>query len=44
MAIGLFDRYCSAESMLRYPSLYKSSQNSTFFNVKVSCVYADKII
>lgn len=35
LAIGLFDRYCSAKSMLRFPGLYKSSQNSEFFNVRV---------
>lgn len=34
-ALGLFDRWCSAEAMLRFPVLYKSSQNSEFFNVKI---------
>lgn len=34
-AMGLFDRLCSCESMLRFPVLYKSSQNSEFFNVKI---------
>ena len=24
MAIGLFDRQCSAETMMKYPALYKS--------------------
>jgi len=35
MALGLFDRYCSAASMIKHPQLYKPSQNSEFFNVKV---------
>ncbi|XP_074651102.1 putative phospholipid-transporting ATPase IA isoform X3 [Tubulanus polymorphus] len=35
LAIGLFDRYCSAESRLRFPALYKPSQNAELFNVKV---------
>ena len=35
LALGLFDRYCSADSMLRFPALYKSSQSSRNFNVKV---------
>lgn len=34
-AMGLFDRWCSAETMLHFPVLYKSSQNSDYFNVKV---------
>lgn len=34
--MGLFDRYCSAESRIRFPELYKSSQNAQQFNVKVS--------
>ena len=35
LAIGLFDRICSAESMMRFPALYKSSQQAELFNVKV---------
>jgi len=31
----MFDRYCSAVTLLRFPALYKSSQNSELFNVKV---------
>ena len=34
-AMGMFDRYCSADTLLHFPSLYKSSQNSELFNVKV---------
>ncbi|XP_064637664.1 probable phospholipid-transporting ATPase IA isoform X4 [Lineus longissimus] len=35
LAIGLFDRYCSSESRLRFPALYKASQNAELFNVRV---------
>ncbi|CAN8032995.1 unnamed protein product, partial [Ixodes persulcatus] len=35
LAIGLFDRTCSAEVMMKYPALYKSSQNAEGFNAKV---------
>ncbi|OWF51162.1 phospholipid-transporting ATPase IA [Mizuhopecten yessoensis] len=35
LAMGLFDRICSAESMMKFPALYKSSQNAEYFNVKV---------
>ena len=35
MAIGLFDRYCSADLMMQHPVLYKTSQNSLFFNARV---------
>ena len=34
--MGLFDRICSTESRLKFPELYKSSQNAQQFNVKVS--------
>jgi len=34
-AIGMFDRYCSVDTLLHFPALYKSSQNSELFNVKV---------
>ena len=36
--MGLFDRYCSAENRIKFPELYKSSQNAQQFNVKVSMV------
>ena len=35
MALGLFDRPCKASTMLRFPELYKISQNKTDFNVMV---------
>ncbi|ESO07180.1 hypothetical protein HELRODRAFT_110679 [Helobdella robusta] len=35
MAIGLFDQHCSAENLLKYPVLYKFTQSSECFNVKV---------
>jgi len=36
--MGLFDRICSAESMMKFPALYKSSQNAEYFNVKVTSI------
>ena len=36
MAIGLFDRYCSAEVMMNNPILYKDSQGGHRFNMWVS--------
>jgi len=33
--MGMFDRYCSVDTLLHFPALYKSSQNSELFNVKV---------
>ncbi|GFV88598.1 phospholipid-transporting ATPase IA [Trichonephila clavipes] len=39
LAIGLFDRTCSAETMLKFPAMYKSSQSSEFFNVHVFWVW-----
>ncbi len=36
MALGLFDRPSKAETMLRFPELYKISQNKSDFNVMVS--------
>ncbi|GIX83118.1 phospholipid-transporting ATPase IA [Caerostris darwini] len=45
LAIGLFDRTCSAETMLKFPAMYKSSQTSEFFNVHVFWVWIiDSII
>lgn len=35
LAIGLFDRTVTSESMLKYPKLYKESQNATQYNTKV---------
>ncbi|KHJ46745.1 phospholipid-translocating P-type ATPase, flippase [Trichuris suis] len=35
LAIGLFDRTASASTMVKYPTLYKLSQNKESFNVKV---------
>ncbi|XP_059157740.1 probable phospholipid-transporting ATPase IA isoform X3 [Physella acuta] len=33
LAMGLFDRFCSAETMMKNPILYKDSQNGVLFNV-----------
>ncbi|XP_023932468.1 probable phospholipid-transporting ATPase IA isoform X1 [Lingula anatina] len=35
VVLGLFDRYCSAESLMEFPALYRTSQNSDLFNVKI---------
>lgn len=35
MALGLLDRCCSAETMTRFPAIYKMSQNRSDFNIKV---------
>ncbi|XP_063230598.1 probable phospholipid-transporting ATPase IA isoform X2 [Bacillus rossius redtenbacheri] len=39
LAMGLFEKVCSADTMLRYPALYKPSQNARLFNVKVFWVW-----
>lgn len=38
-AMGLFDKICSADTMLKYPALYKPSQNAQLFNVKVFWIW-----
>ncbi|XP_066146792.1 probable phospholipid-transporting ATPase IA isoform X1 [Euwallacea fornicatus] len=35
LAMGLFDKSCSAEKMITYPQLYKPSQTGELFNIKV---------
>ncbi|XP_066252376.1 probable phospholipid-transporting ATPase IA isoform X2 [Euwallacea similis] len=35
LAMGLFDKSCSAEKMVTYPQLYKPSQTGELFNIKV---------
>ncbi|XP_041359163.1 probable phospholipid-transporting ATPase IA isoform X2 [Gigantopelta aegis] len=35
LAMGLFDRFCTAETMMKNPNLYKDSQKGKFFNVRV---------
>ncbi|XP_018331633.1 probable phospholipid-transporting ATPase IA isoform X4 [Agrilus planipennis] len=39
LAMGLFDKTCTAETMLKYPKLYRPSQNGQLFNVKVFWVW-----
>lgn len=34
--LGIFERSCSQESMLRFPQLYKITQNAEGFNTKVT--------
>lgn len=38
-AIGLFEKFCTAETMLKYPVLYKASQSSKLFNVQVFWIW-----
>uniref|UniRef100_A0A4W3HUP6 Phospholipid-transporting ATPase n=1 Tax=Callorhinchus milii TaxID=7868 RepID=A0A4W3HUP6_CALMI len=35
LALGIFERMCTKESMLRFPQLYKITQNADGFNTKV---------
>ena len=42
-AMGLFDQYCSAETRMKHPSLYHSSQKSEYFNLKVQCFRGGQI-
>jgi len=35
LALGLFDRPTKSDTMLRFPELYKITQNKTDFNMKV---------
>lgn len=39
LAFGLFDRTCSIEARLKCPRLYKNSQQSDLFNVKVFWIW-----
>lgn len=36
--LGIFERSCTQESMLRFPQLYKITQNAEGFNTKVTDV------
>lgn len=39
LTLGIFERSCRKENMLKYPELYKTSQNALDFNTKVgACV------
>ncbi|XP_064536082.1 probable phospholipid-transporting ATPase IA isoform X4 [Drosophila montana] len=38
-AIGLFEKFCTADTMLKYPLLYKPSQNAKLFNVRVFWIW-----
>ncbi|XP_032306243.1 probable phospholipid-transporting ATPase IA isoform X4 [Drosophila ananassae] len=38
-AMGLFEKFCTADTMLRYPLLYKTSQKAKLFNVKVFWIW-----
>ncbi|XP_064419217.1 phospholipid-transporting ATPase IA isoform X1 [Latimeria chalumnae] len=39
LALGIFERPCRKENMLKYPELYKTSQNAQNFNTKVFWVH-----
>lgn len=39
--LGIFERSCTQESMLRFPQLYKITQNAEGFNTKVHSVIAE---
>lgn len=44
LALGLFDRRCTAEVAYRYPQLYKPSQSAQHFNVKVFWLWTLKAL
>lgn len=37
--LGIFERSCTQESMLRFPQLYKITQNAEGFNTKVNGMF-----
>ncbi|CAB1325644.1 unnamed protein product, partial [Coregonus sp. 'balchen'] len=39
LTLGIFERSCRKENMLKYPELYKTSQNAMGFNTKVGHVF-----
>uniref|UniRef100_A0A8C4W501 Phospholipid-transporting ATPase n=1 Tax=Gopherus evgoodei TaxID=1825980 RepID=A0A8C4W501_9SAUR len=39
LTLGIFERSCQKENMLKYPELYKTSQNALDFNTKVFWVH-----
>ncbi|KAL0969639.1 hypothetical protein UPYG_G00230160 [Umbra pygmaea] len=39
LALGIFERCCKKENMLKYPELYKTSQNALGFNTRVFWAY-----
>uniref|UniRef100_A0A8B9KTN3 Phospholipid-transporting ATPase n=1 Tax=Astyanax mexicanus TaxID=7994 RepID=A0A8B9KTN3_ASTMX len=39
LTLGIFERSCRKENMLKYPELYKTSQNAMGFNTKVNPLY-----
>ncbi len=41
MAIGLLDRCCSPDVMMRFPAIYRMSQNRSDFNIKVHKTISD---
>lgn len=39
LTLGIFERSCRKENMLKYPELYKTSQNAMGFNTKVTLYF-----
>lgn len=39
LTLGIFERSCRKENMLKYPELYKTSQNAMGFNTKVALIF-----
>lgn len=39
LTLGIFERSCRKENMLKYPELYKTSQNAMGFNTKVTLIF-----
>lgn len=39
LTLGIFERSCRKENMLKYPELYKTSQNAMGFNTKVELAF-----
>ena len=39
IAMGLFDQHCTAETRMKYPSLYQATQNSSHFNDKTFWIW-----
>lgn len=42
VAIGIFDRSCSASTRMKYPALYQESQSCSQYNMKVRYVCSSK--
>ena len=43
LTLGIFERSCRKENMLKYPELYKTSQNALDFNTKVGAAVRSRV-